>query len=74
MIGKTFTRTENKVIIRRKVLSEYFQYGRRFYMTEDPEIPGVEIQTLADDFDRIYKTSGKVSNRRTFNAKYRERK
>ncbi|SKA30052.1 hypothetical protein SAMN04488128_103213 [Chitinophaga eiseniae] len=73
MIGQTFTISQNKVIRRLRVLSEFFQYGRRFYDVEDTSEPGVTTPFVADDFDKRFKSSGKVTGRRPFNGRYRKR-
>lgn len=61
MVGQTFTRTwvakGQKVTISRKITGEYNQYGRRFYILENPETKESH-QALADDFDREFKVTG----------------
>lgn len=73
MIGQTFTISQNKITRRLRVLSEFFQYGRRFYDIEDSDCPGVTTPFVADDFDQRFKTSGKTTSRRPFNGRYRKR-
>lgn len=74
MIGKTFTITENKVIRSLKPVEDFYQYGKQFYGVEDSNSPGILTPFVADDFDRRFKTSGKIIGRRGFSAKYKERK
>lgn len=60
MIGKTFSRswTERgeKKVVTRKILSEFLQFERRFYVLRDPE-SGKSFSALADDFDREFKVT-----------------
>jgi hypothetical protein len=54
MIGKTFTRTEHGTTIRRQVLEESIQYGRRLYNLKDPDT-GRTMEADADQFDDRFK-------------------
>jgi|GEM_PF-4955329 len=64
MINRSFSYSENKVLVKRKVIAEYFQYGRRFYTIIDPANPKREIPALADEIDKRFKTvPGKIKPR-----------
>ncbi|WPV66315.1 hypothetical protein [Chitinophaga sp. LS1] len=63
MIGKIVTRQDKNGKHQRKILSEYYQYGMRLYVTED--IDTKELGTaLADVYDEFFKTTpGRVLKR-----------
>ena len=65
MIGKTFSYSENKVRVTRKVLSESIQYGRMIYHMIDPSDPDKKERTaIADMIDQRFKViPGKVKPR-----------
>lgn len=56
MIGKTFTRTENGISIRRQVLEEFGQFGHRLYRLKDLET-GKTMEADADQFDQRFKVT-----------------
>lgn len=63
MIGKTITIHDKSGKHQRKILSEYFQYGKRIYETVDTDTQK-HGTALADVYDQMFKTTpGKVLKR-----------
>lgn len=63
MIGKTVTRQDKSGKHHHKIISEYYQYGKRIYETENIETKE-RGTALADVYDRIFKTTpGKILKR-----------